>query len=166
MFSVHYFFENEDMLDGFVKNVAENLEKSGKLILTFMDKALVKKELDKNNGKVVGKDSTSDSTVWAIIRNFNPHQQSKYNQKIDVFIENTGRLISENLVDLNELVSKLSYYKINLHQTKTFEETFKQKLEDETIKPREREILENLNSDKNLKRFSFLNRWCIFQKQV
>lgn len=166
MFSVHYFFENEDMLDGFVKNVAENLEKSGKLILTFMDKALVKKELDKNNGKVVGKDSTSDSTVWAIIRNFNPHQQSKYNQKIDVFIENTGRLISENLVDLNVLVSKLSYYKIDLQQTKTFEETFKQKLEDETIKPREREILENLNSDKNLKRFSFLNRWCIFQKQV
>ena len=31
MFSVHYFFENEDMLNGFVKNVGENLENNGKL---------------------------------------------------------------------------------------------------------------------------------------
>ena len=166
MFSVHYFFENEDMLDGFVKNVAENLDENGKLILTFMDKKLVKKILDNNNGKAVGKDSNSDATVWAIIRNYNPYQTSKYNQKIDVFIENTGRLISENLVDLDLLISKLSVYKINLKETETFEATFNEKLRDSNIKPREREILDNLNNDNNLKRFSFLNRWCIFQKQV
>ena len=51
-------------------------------------------------------------------------------------------------------------------ETETFEATFNEKLRDSNIKPREREILDNLNNDNNLKRFSFLNRWCIFQKQV
>ena len=165
MFSIHYFFENEEMLDGFIKNVVENLDENGKFILTFMDKKLVKKELEKN-GKAIGKDINSDSTVWAIIRKYNQNQVSKYNQKIDVFIENTGRLISENLVDLDLLIGKLSVFKINLIATETFKETFDEKMNDPNISPENKEIIVNLNNDENLKRFSFLNRWCIFQKQI
>lgn len=162
MFSIHYFFENEEMLDRFIRNVAENLAQNGKFILTFMDKGLVKKVLEKD-GKAVGKDIESDATIWAIIRKYNIHQSSVYNQKIDVFIENTGRLITENLVDLNTLCSKLSKFKINLIETETFQETFNKKLANSKI-PRQLDILNSLNEDENLKTFSFLNRWCIFER--
>ena len=171
MFSVHYFFENEDMLDGFIRNVAENIAENGKFILTFMDNINVKKIL-KPNDKAIGKDIQTGAVVWAIKRNYNIHQTSPYNQKIDVFIENTGRLISENLVDLNILISKLSKYKIILSETETFEETFNKKKASLTIdklnyqQKGQKSILDTLDTDNNLKTFSFLNRWCIFTKTI
>ena len=170
-FALHYFFENEDMLDGFIRNVAENIAENGKFILTFMDNINVKKIL-KSNDKAVGKDTQSGAVVWAIKRNYNIHQTSPYNQKIDVFIENTGRLISENLVDLNILISKLSKYKIILSETETFEETFNKKRASLTTdnlnyqQKGQKSILDTLDTDNNLKTFSFLNRWCIFKKTI
>ena len=174
MFSIHYFFENEEKLDGFIRNVAENIAEKGKFILTFMDKDLVKKIL-KTDGKAIGKDPISNATVWAIISNpdYYIDKSSVYNQKIDVFIENTGRLISENLVDLNILRTKLSRCDIQLVETETFEESFNKKkkkinsiFETERTNQQKRDkiTIDNLDKDENLKRFSFLNRWCIFQK--
>jgi hypothetical protein len=174
MFSIHYFFENEEKLDGFIRNVAENIAEKGKFILTFMDKDLVKKIL-KTDGKAIGKDPISNATVWAIISNpdYYIDKSSVYNQKIDVFIENTGRLISENLVDLNILRTKLSRFKIQLVETETFEESFNNKknkiysiseTERTNQQKRDKITIDNLDKDENLKQFSFLNRWCIFQK--
>jgi len=174
MFSVHYFFETETMLDGFIRNVCENIAQNGKFILTFMDKNLVKKIL-KPEGKAIGKDSISNATVWAIIRKYDINQTNVYNQKIDVFIENTGRLISENLVDFNTLKVKLARFKINLIESQTFEETFKERQtvindipKDKRTTPQihEKTIIDNLDGDENLKRFSFLNRWCIFERAL
>ena len=173
MFSVHYFFENEEKLDGFIKNVAENIAEKGKFVLTFMDKDLVKKILEPD-GKAIGKDPISNATVWAIIRNYNVNTSVIYNQKIDVFIENTGRLISENLVDFKTLISKLSKFNIQFVKSETFEETFKNKKteinkipENQRTKQQKRDktTIETLDADENLKRFSFLNRWCIFEKR-
>lgn len=173
MFSVHYFFENEETLDGFIKNVAENIAENGKFILTFMDKDLVKKILQ-TDGKAIGKDPISNATVWAIIRNYNVNTSVVYNQKIDVFIENTGRLISENLVDLNILISKLSTFNIQFVKSETFAETFKNKKDQIDNIPvnertpqqkRDRTTIDTLDADENLKKFSFLNRWCIFEKR-
>ena len=79
-----------------------------------MDKDLVNNVLTKYNGRAIGKDPVSNATVWAIIQDYNKHQKSIYNRKINVFIENTGKLIPENLVDLNVLISKLSLYNIKL----------------------------------------------------
>ena len=174
MFSIHYFFENEEKLDGFIKNIVENIAEKGKFILTFMDKDLVKKILE-SDGKAIGKDPVSNATVWAIIRNpeYNINTSVVYNQKIDVFIENTGRLISENLVDLNILKVKLSRVNIQLVESQTFEETFNNKKTEinnipankrTTQQIKDKTIIDTLNEDENLKRFSFLNRWCIFQK--
>ena len=139
-----------------------------------MDKDLVKKIL-KTDGKAIGKDPISNATVWAIISNpdYYIDKSSVYNQKIDVFIENTGRLISENLVDLNILRTKLSRCDIQLVETETFEESFNNKkkkinsiFETERTNQQKRDkiTIDNLDKDENLKRFSFLNRWCIFQK--
>ncbi len=174
MFSIHYFFENEEKLDGFIKNVAENIAEKGKFILTFMDKDLVKKILEPD-GKAIGKDPISNATVWAIIRNpdYNINTSVVYNQKIDVFIENTGRLISENLVDLKILITKLSRFNIQFVESQTFEESFKNRKDEINSIPankrttqqiKDKTTIDNLDADENLKRFSFLNRWCIFQK--
>jgi mRNA (guanine-N7-)-methyltransferase len=174
MFSIHYFFENEEKLDGFIKNIVENIAEKGKFILTFMDKDLVKKILEPD-GKAIGKDPVSNATVWAIIRNpeYNLNTAVVYNQKIDVFIENTGRLISENLVDLKILKIKLSRFNIQFVESETFEETFNNKKTEinnipvnkrTTQQIKDKTIIDTLNEDENLKKFSFLNRWCIFQK--
>ena len=174
MFSIHYFFENEEKLNGFIKNVAENIAEKGKFILTFMDKDLVKKILEPD-GKAIGKDPVSNATVWAIIRNpeYNINTSVVYNQKIDVFIENTGRLISENLVDFNTLKVKLSRCNIRFVESETFEESFNNKKTEinnipenkrTTQQIKDKTTIDTLNEDANLKRFSFLNRWCIFQK--
>ena len=174
MFSIHYFFDNDEKLNGFVKNVAENIAEKGKFILTFMDKDLVKKILEPD-GKAIGKDPVSNATIWAIIRNpeYNINTSAVYNQKIDVFIENTGRLISENLVDLKTLKIKLSRFNIQFVESQTFEESFKTRkdeINDIPVKKRtnqqikDKTTIDTLNEDENLKRFSFLNRWCIFQK--
>jgi len=174
MFSIHYFFENEEKLDGFINNVHSNIAEGGKFILTFMDKALVKKILEPT-GKAVGKDPISNATVWAIIRKYNIHQTDVYNQKIDVFIENTGRLISENLVDYEELKKKLAKFKIFQIKSTTFQETFLDKQEEINNIPeknrtprqvKDKTTIDTLNEDANLKRFSFLNRWCIFEKAL
>ena len=175
MFSIHYFFENEEKLDGFIKNVAENIAEKGKFILTFMDKDLVKKILEPN-GKAIGKDPISNATVWAIIRNpdYNINTSVVYNQKIDVFIENTGRLISENLVDLKILITKLSKCNIQFVESQTFKETFNNRRNEINTIPENRRTtqqikdkttIDNLDADENLKQFSFLNRWCIFEKR-
>jgi hypothetical protein len=174
MFSIHYFFENEEKLNGFINNVAENIAEKGKFILTFMDKDLVKKILEPD-GKAIGKDPVSNATVWAIIRNpeYNINTSAVYNQKIDVFIENTGRLISENLVDLKTLKIKLSRFNIQFIESQTFEESFYEKKDEINNIPeknrtaqqiKDKTTIDTLNEDENLKRFSFLNRWCIFQK--
>ena len=175
MFSIHYFFDNDEKLNGFIKNVAENIAEKGKFILTFMDKDLVKKILEPD-GKAIGKDPVSNATVWAIIRNpeYNINTSVVYNQKIDVFIENTGRLISENLVDFNTLKVKLSRFNIQFVESETFEESFNNKKAEINNIPenkrtnqqiKDKTTIDTLNEDANLKRFSFLNRWCIFEKR-
>jgi hypothetical protein len=165
MFSLHYFYENEEKLNGFIQNIVQNIKDNGKIILTFMDKDLVNNILTKYNGRAIGKDPVSNATVWAIIQDYNKHQKSIYNRKINVFIENTGKLIPENLVDLNVLISKLSLYNIKLIETETFQETFNKK-KNEDLSKREKDIINNLDNNEILKEFSFLNRWVVFQKSI
>lgn len=164
MFSIHYFFDSESKLDGFIKNIVENLAPGGKVILTFMDKDLVNALFNKHKDKAIGRDIQSDAVVWAIICEYNKHQSDVYNKKINVFIENTGKLITENIVDFDTLKSKFGVHNINLIESETFKETFYKKIADtSTILP-DKEILNNLNANEMLKEFSFLNRWAIFQK--
>ena len=165
MFSLHYFYENEEKLNGFIQNIVQNIKDNGKIILTFMDKDLVNNILTKYNGRAIGKDTVSNAKVWAIIQDYNKHQKSIYNRKINVFIENTGKLIPENLVDLNVLISKLSLYNIKLIETETFQETFNKK-KNEDLSKREKDIIYNLDNNEILKEFSFLNRWVVFQKSI
>ena len=162
MFSIHYFFETEDMLNGFLNNVASNCS-TGKLLLTFMDGVEVQKALNSNNGELKGIDEESGSMVWAIIRRYNPNQNNKYGKKIDVFLENTGKLIRENIVDFNLLVEKCKEYNLTLERTGMFEDTFHE-FKKSAKKQRSHDIVNGMDTNPILKQFSFLNRWCVFKR--
>lgn len=74
-FAIHYFFEKKTKLEGFMKNVRDNLLPGGLFITTFMDGTSVEKLIrDKGaNGLVEGRKMDNKVVVWAIrrIRNTN-----------------------------------------------------------------------------------------------
>jgi len=168
MYAVHYFFESEEKLNGFLHNVSSNLKLGGNFVCTFMDGSSVEKALLGTNGVIEGRRQLDDSNVlvWAIVKRFT--NEEYYNRKIDVFIENTQRLIPEYLVNFDFLIEKAKEFGLELEDTELYSETF-QKLKD-NINPLlekqtdlDKSILE-LDKQEIHKRFSFFNRWVSFKK--
>jgi hypothetical protein len=156
MFSIHYFFNNENLLNGFLDNVKDNLKIGGSFICTFMDSNEVNKILIDNI--ITGVDEKSQSVIWAIKKDLKT--KGKYGNKINVFIENTGRFIPENLVDFETLLSKCKEKGLELEKSELFKNTYNEKID--IVKGDLLDILKNM--DDNLKKFSFLNRWCVFKR--
>jgi len=167
MFAIHYFFESEEKLNGFLSNVGTNLKTGGTFIATFMDGNSVERALG-DDGIVEGRKILNNTNVliWAIIKRFT--KEVNYNKKVDVFIENTQRLIPEYLVNFDFLVEKAKEFGLVLEATELYSETF-QKLKDK-ISPLEEKQTEldksllELDKQDVQKKFSFLNRWVIFKK--
>jgi hypothetical protein len=173
MFAVHYFFQTEEKLNGFLMNVSTNLKKGGIFFCTFMDGKKVEDAItgaggDMVEGRKLFDDYANGVPVWCLIRRYNKDAPSKYNKKVDVFIENTQRLIPEYLVDYDLLVQKAKTYNLELFETEMFGDTFN-KLKDaipDDLASRQHlddDILA-LDKDDVQKQFSFLNRWVIFKK--
>ncbi|EKX31846.1 hypothetical protein GUITHDRAFT_121963 [Guillardia theta CCMP2712] len=163
MFSIHYFFQDEASLGGFLNNVVSNLKKDGVFICTFMDGKTVEDKLHSNHGSLLGIDPTSEAVVWAIKRNYSENQRSPYGKQINVYIENSGKFIAENLVSFSLLENKCNEVGLKLESSEMFETTFNKTISstnDKYIK----DNLQLLDNDPNLKEFSFLNRWAIFRK--
>jgi 2-polyprenyl-3-methyl-5-hydroxy-6-metoxy-1,4-benzoquinol methylase len=167
MYAIHYFFESEEKLNGFLNNVSTNLKTGGSFVTTFMDGDSVEKALG-TEGIVEGQKTlnNTDITIWAIIKRFT--KEVNYNKRVDVFIENTQRLIPEYLVKFDFLIEKAKEFGLVLQATELYSETF-QKLKDK-INPSEekqteldKSILE-LDKQDIQKKFSFLNRWVVFKK--
>jgi hypothetical protein len=170
MFAIHYFFENETKLEGFLKNVSLNLKKDGVFICTFMDGKSVEKIIEKNgNGIAEGKKVLDDISipVWAIIKRYTD-PTNNYKKTVDVFIENTQRLIREYLVNFEFLVAKAKEFNLELEETELYSTTFA-KLKDEIPDDEEKQTslqksLLELDKNEVQKQFSFLNRWVVFKK--
>ena len=183
MFAIHYFFENETKLEQFLKNVSDNLQKDGLFFATFMDGSSVELALSKSKtGIIEGRKDFEDYSVpvWAIIKQYK--DEKYYNKKIDVFIENTQKLITEFLVNLEFLIKKAKEFDLELEDTELFSETY-EKIKKDFENDNKNELYrskynlyENWRIDdhkKSLlefedntisKAFSFLNRWVIFKK--
>jgi hypothetical protein len=176
MFSTHYFFKSEETLNGFLRNVSSLLKKDGVFFCTFMDGKSVEDALNSTDGDIVaGKknlyensDDVNSQPTWAIIRRYNSDYESMYNKKIDVFIESTNRFIPEYIVHFDTLVEKCKEFNLEIEETEMFEETFnkiKSNIPDiDNIKDKLHNDILELDKDEVQKKFSFLNRWCIFKK--
>ena len=183
MFAIHYFFENETKLEQFLKNVSDNLQKDGLFFATFMDGSSVELALSKSKtGIIEGRKNFDDYSVpvWAIIKQYK--DEKYYNKKIDVFIENTQKLITEFLVNLEFLIKKAKEFDLELEDTELFSETYekiKKDFESDNknelyrskynlyeswrIDDHKKSLLE-FEDNTISKSFSFLNRWVIFKK--
>uniref|UniRef100_A0A6C0L843 mRNA (guanine-N(7))-methyltransferase n=1 Tax=viral metagenome TaxID=1070528 RepID=A0A6C0L843_9ZZZZ len=178
MFGIHYFFKNEEMLDGFLLNVYQLLNDGGVFFCTFMDGEKIENDIESNGGdKIEGFKKLSmrkedrGEPIWAIIRCYDKEETSKYNKKINVFIETTGKLIPEYVVSYKFLVDKCKDYGLYIKETEMFSDTFNRlKGNLEGIKDTNENLYKAINEletdvNKDLKRFSSFNRWCIFEKR-
>ena len=170
MFAVHYFFQTEDMLNGFLHNVAFNLKRNGIFIATFMDGDKVHELLEESaNGVAEGRKLDAEIPVWAILRRYTEYNDNtRYGSHVDVFLENTNRLIPEFLVHFPTLVTKAAEFGLELVETGMFSDTFARLKHQMAANPQARDRLSEdilaLDKDPIQTRFSFLNRWVIFRQ--
>jgi hypothetical protein len=172
MFSIHYFFKNEETLNTYLNNVTSLLKKGGTFFCTFMDGKRIEDAIIENGGDMVeGRKNTNTINsvpIWAIIRRYEKDVIDKYNKKIDVFIESTNKFIPEYLVSYELLVEKCKDYNLEIVESELFSEYFnKLKNEipdDDNDKESMDKIIMELDKDDVQKKFSFFNRWCIFKK--
>jgi hypothetical protein len=177
MFGIHYFFKNEDMLDGFLLNVSQLLNNGGVFFCTFMDGEKIETDIENNGGdKIEGFKKLSmrkedrGEPIWAILRCYDKNEISAFNKKINVFIETTSKLIPEYVVSYKFLIEKCKDFGLNIKESEMFTDTFnrfKSNLDElkETKENLHKAIIElDKDENKDLKRFSSFNRWCIFEK--
>ena len=170
-FAIHYFFQDEEKLNGFLTNVSNNLKKNGIFFATFMDGNNVINEFIKNDTNIIkgikNLDNDSEVITWAIIKKYDTNNDNKYGRQIGVFIENTQKIIPEFLVDLELLIDKAKEHNLELIETNTFQKDFdliKDNISDSKSLSRiEKDVIE-LDKDPIQKKFSFLNRYIIFKK--
>lgn len=166
-FTIHYFFDTEKSLEGFLNNVVRHLKKGGKFITTYMDGLQVENAISKTEtGTAVGKDEKSGAIVWQIVPKYarsNISKKQQYGKQIDVYIENTGKLITENLVYTDMLIKKAEEKGLRVHKQEMFEQTFKN-TDKSKLNISGQEKIKEFDSDDTLKQFSFLNKWIIFVK--
>ena len=182
MFAIHYFFESETKLEQFLKNVSDNLKTDGLFFATFMDGSSVESALSKSKkGIIEGRKNFDEYSVpvWAIIKQYK--NEKYYNKKIDVFIENTQKLITEFLVSFDFLVKKAKEFDLVLEDTELFSESYEKIKTDfesgnNDIYKNKYNLFENwriedhrkslteFEANELSKTFSFLNRWVIFKK--
>lgn len=170
LFAIHYFFENKKKLEGFLNNVSSNLKVGGIFIATFMDGGSVEKIIEDEGGRIAeGRKIVEDGSIpiWAIIKRFE-NNDDYYNRKVDIFIENTQRLIPEYLVNYEFLVKKALEFDLEVMESELYSKTFEKfksnvNIDEDKQSGVDKIILE-LDKQDIQKRFSFLNRWVIFKK--
>jgi len=170
LFAIHYFFENKKKLDGFLNNVSSNLKIGGLFMATFMDGGSVEKIIEDNGGKIAeGRKVVDEGTIpiWAIIKRFDNNDEY-YSRKVDIFIENTQRLIPEYLVNYEFLVKKALEFDLEVVESELYSmtfEKFKMRVnEDEDKQTSIDKLILELDKQEIQKKFSSLNRWVIFKK--
>ena len=183
MFALHYFFQSEAKLNGFLQNVATCLRKGGLFIATFMDGERVHSLLSTpqsnsqtssqtsqtKEGVIEGRKLNGSVPVWAIIRRYASFDRDDcWGKHVDVFLENTNKLIPEFVVHFDKLVEKAGAYGLALESDGMFSDRFKEILAGanaSTGRPNHMEAaVLALNKDPIQTQFSFLNRWAVFKK--
>jgi SAM-dependent methyltransferase len=176
-FAIHYFFENEQILDNLINNIDSILKPGGYFFGSCLDGYLVDTELNKSKDGIINGIKDDKYLIWQIKKQYHtPFDKiqpfNNFGKKIDVFVETINKEFSEFLVDFNLLKIKLENKNIRLldsnnlkklkitseSSTELFSEIYKYELSKNNLK--QNEIMTN----PDLKNYSFLNRIWIFQK--
>ncbi len=169
MFSLHYYFKNRQSVDGFLKNIADNLKVGGYFTGCCFDGDTVYKHLQNTSegGSINGKDGNQN--IWAIRRSYGSTDglkpdDSGLGKAIDVYFMSIGEEHREYLVSWDYLVNRMNEIGCELLQpneiaamglkssSEMFGESYKQ--------TGSKYIMSGA-----LQQFSFMNRWFIFRRR-
>ena len=180
-FAVHYFMENPQTLQGFMRNLSECTKLNGYFIGTCYDGKqvfnLLRKTEQGNSIQIVEK----GKKVWEVIKGYNSNSfddnSSCIGYRIDVYQDSINQLISEYLVNFDYLDRVLENYGFKLidrEESKSlglpegsglFGELFMNMMEEiKKNKNREKDYGNAMNMTEYEKKISFLNRYFVYKK--
>jgi hypothetical protein len=180
-FAIHYFFENPDTLQGFLRNVAECTKLNGHFIGTAYDGKSVFNLLKKTKTGESIQIVENGKKIWEITKNYGSDSfednSSCIGYKIDVFQESINQTISEYLVNfdyMNRVFESYGFKLINREEAKEiglpegsglFSELFANMLEEiKTNKNKAKDYGNSMNMTSFEKKISFLNRYFVYKK--
>lgn len=158
MFALHYFFENTDMLKGFLKNISDNLKVGGYFIGACFDGKIMfdKLRATAKGDKIVGAEDATN--FWSITKEYDVDEltdgEESLGLAIDVEFITIGTEHREYLVSFPYFVEEMRQIGCEVFKTDVFEASYKDASKRGTNYPM-------LNA---VKEFSFLNRWFIFKR--
>lgn len=180
-FAIHYFFENPDILKGFLKNIAECTKLNGYFIGTSYDGKLLFNELKKIKTGESIQIVEEEKKIWEIIKNYKADtfedNSSSISYEISVYQESINQYISEYLVNYDyfdrlmdaygfKIISKEEANEMGIPEgTGLFSELFINMI-DEIQRNKYKQTLFGAapNMSTGEKKISFLNRYFIYKK--
>ena len=180
-FAMHYFFENPDTLQGFLRNVAECTKLNGYFIGTAYDGKLVFNMLRKTKTGESVKIMEDEKKIWEITKGYGADtfddDSSSIGYRIDVYQESINQNIQEFLINFDYLDRVLEAYGFKIidrveaqslglpEGSGLFGELFNNMLEEiKKNKYKEREFENAANMSAFEKKISFLNRYFVYKK--
>ena len=180
-FAVHYFFENPNTLQGFLRNVAECTKLNGYFIGTAYDGKEVFNMLKKVKTGDGVKIIENDKKIWEIIKDYESDMfnddSSSIGYKINVFQESINQYITEYLINFNYLCRVFELYGFKLitqeeakdlnlpSGTGMFNQLFDNMIQEISINKFKKTDYGKAPEMTNIeKKISFLNRYFIFKK--
>ena len=182
-FAIHYFMENPDTLQGFMKNLAECTKRGGYFIGTAYDGNIIFNLLKKTKTGESIKIVDDGKKIWEVTKGygaatFDP-DSSSIGYRIDVYQESINQQISEYLVNFNYLDRVLDAYGFKLIDREEaqqlglpegsglFSELFFNMEEEIKInKYKGKDYANAANMTAFEKKISFLNRYFVYKKII
>jgi hypothetical protein len=186
-FAIHYFFENQNKLHGFLRNVAECTKLGGYFIGTTYDGSLVFEKLKnykRGEGVVLSEDTkvADEKTIlFKIIKQYDetgfPDDENSLGYKISVFQDSIGKAMDEYLVNFEYFKRVMGNYgfalvdptiqkNIRLKSGSGYFQDFYNEIIGELKKNSQnidyKKVRDNMSN--NEKFISFMNRYFVFKK--
>jgi SAM-dependent methyltransferase len=144
-FAIHYFFENEKILDNFLSNVDSHIKDGGVFIGTCLNGKEVKNLLGKDKYK---EGELKSRVLWHITKLYSKDTDVGFGEEIEVYMESIGHVIKEYLVNIDILHKKMKILGYEMIENKGFGDYYEDSF--------------NLSADE--KKYSDLNMTFAFKK--
>jgi len=156
-FSIHYYFKTPEMINIYLNNVSKSLKTGGRFIGTCLSGESVFEALK-------GKDTISNegsTLIWKITKKYT---QTKFSasdaslgMEIGVYNESIGTTFNEFLTNMDYLTKTCSKYGLKLVENASFENMF-------TSVGDAKKYGKVKEMDDELKQYSFLNNYFVYEK--
>jgi len=114
-FSLHYFFENNDTLQGFLRNITECIKEGGYFIGTCYDGSKIFNALkEKKRGESCCILQEGEEKVWEVVKNYDSDvfkpDETSVGYAINVYQETINKYFREYLVNFDYLIRVMENY--------------------------------------------------------